>query len=93
VNHGEIWTVDDGRGYRLVVSTRSFNETGRVISAAVGGPPSRPRPLTIPCRQGTVYTDMILYHPRTWLASPAGRLDEEALDELRHQLLRLLELG
>jgi hypothetical protein len=51
------------------------------------------RPLTIQHRLGTIYTDKLLYHPREWLAAPAGRLDEDAMFDLHRQLRLLLELG
>lgn len=93
MNHGELWQLDDHNGYRLVLSTASYNQTGVVLSAAVGATSAVPRPLTIWHQLGTVYTDKVLYHPRDWLTAPAGRLDEDAMFELHRQLLLLLELG
>jgi hypothetical protein len=93
MNHGELWRLDDGSGYRLVLSAGSYNQTGMVISAAVGVTPPVTRPLTIQHRLGTIYTDKLLYHPREWLAAPAGRLDEDAMFDLHRQLRLLLELG
>lgn len=94
MNPGEIWLLDDDRNRRLVLSADAYNasDLGRVITAVVAGPPRGFDPFAVNAAGGTVYADRIAMHPRAWLKTRLGRIDDTAHAEVRRHLAFLLNL-